>query len=610
MPEINSHELQSFYQVLDEIDRRTRAIPNLPAGMSFQEKRARYGALFVQEIADVTEALAYMRRTKRFTPGDLRRAELYIQLLATELQIIVRQREGLDMPAQARGTPEEEMVRLKRLKELERELNILLEEKRSLERQLGALAGTSDDYAPPPELPSQEVLYLREKGYSSPYYPRLDLPAELRTCGALVYTRLREALALNTFEKYEGIPWPTADLGQHGSGASSRRLAGVAQLLPSLLDDHKNRTYLPPEEQETLANLMWQQQAELSDLDADVLDLLCHLWLLTANEPNTPAIASVDQLLDLRGLKAKLSGNKRRGGYLAGQRAEILKALEHIQNLWLDLGQVEIFESDGKRTRPVLQTIQSRVFVIIDRKVRRRAADQPPELDKFLYQPGRLFAGFLLGPSRQVTLLSSRAVAYDPYRQKWEKRLTRYLSWQWRIKASQGETTHPYRVRTLLQAVGVKLQAGRPYRIKERLEKALDTLRQDKVMAQWQYDPSGWNEEWVEERGWAQHWEQSLVIIELPEIIREAYQKIEAGRAEYNRAKETAALPPAHQKEASIAKALRERRKALGLSQLELAERLEVTQGYLSKLEKGQATATPALLKRLKAWLAASQAGS
>jgi len=60
---------------------------------------------------------------------------------------------------------------------------------------------------------------------------------------------------------------------------------------------------------------MWRQRAELSDLDADALDALSTLWLGQARTPKDDAIAHVDDLLNLRGLKARRNGQGRRGGY-------------------------------------------------------------------------------------------------------------------------------------------------------------------------------------------------------------------------------------------------------------------------------------------------------
>jgi len=85
-----------------------------------------------------------------------------------------------------------------------------------------------------------------------------------------------------------------------------------------------------------------------------------------------------------------------------------------------------------------------------------------------------VFAHFLAGPGRQTALLSAKALQYDPYRQTWEKRLTRYLSWQWRCEAHTGNYLQPFAVATLLTAIGYPVNRRRLTWQRDRLEKTPD----------------------------------------------------------------------------------------------------------------------------------------
>jgi hypothetical protein len=74
-------------------------------------------------------------------------------------------------------------------------------------------------------------------------------------------------------------------------------------------------------------------------------------------------------LLALRGLHAKRGGQGRRGGYELEQRTAMLQALAHLQNLWLDMSTLEVYEATHTGTRrrtPTRQAIQSRAFTITD----------------------------------------------------------------------------------------------------------------------------------------------------------------------------------------------------------------------------------------------------
>lgn len=410
----------------------------------------------------------------------------------------------------------------------------------------------------------------------------------LTILSAAHYQAVREALALNTFQRLDGVPWPTALL-------TADVARGVAQLRPVLVD---TRPDLLPAERAAWAARMWHQREALSDLDADALDALSALWLYHAHTPQEDAVADVDELLALRGLHAKRGGQGRRGGYEAEQRAAMFQALAHVQHLWLDMSALEVYDrtrTGARRRTPTRQAVQSRAFTITDLFGQTRL-DGGFDVQKFLFRPGTVFAHFLFGPGRQTALLAAQALRYDPYRQTWEKRLARYLSYQWRCKAHEGRYWQPFRVATLLEAVGATLDRRKPSRTRERLEKTLETLLRDLLIAAWQYDR--WDETLTQHRDWARHWLQATILIEPPEVIRTAYQRLE----QHETARPKAA--PAGLSAAVLGERLQQQRQALGWSQIQAAEHFAVHQATWSRLERGQVRCTPALLQRLTQWLA------
>src|SRR5262249_25191714 len=174
-------------------------------------------------------------------------------------------------------------------------------------------------------------------------------------------------------------------------------------------------------------------------------------------------------------------GQGRRGGYRDHQRTAMLQSLTHIQNLWLTMATLETYDGDAtrpgtRRRKLTTRAIQSRAFVMTDLLGQLRL-DGFVDVEKFIFRPGEVFAHFLSGPGRQTALLSAKALAYDPYRQTWEKRLTRYLSWQWRCEARTGDYLQPFAVTTLLTAVGYPIDRRRLTWQRARLEKALDTIQ-------------------------------------------------------------------------------------------------------------------------------------
>jgi DNA-binding transcriptional regulator YiaG len=405
----------------------------------------------------------------------------------------------------------------------------------------------------------------------------LPLDEQLHVLSAAHYQAVREVLAQAAFDKAEGTPWPTACL-------EKGRARGHAQLRPVLTDQ---QPFLPPEEVERWTQLMWRQRGELSDLDADTLDALSAIWLYQAKDPNDDAVADVDDLLSMRGLTRHRGGQGRRGGYMAHQRTKMLQSLSHIQNLWLTMAELETYDGEDarpgrRRRKPTTRAIQSRAVVITDLMGQLRL-DGFVDVEKFIFRPGKVFAYFLAGPGRQTALLSAKALQYDPYRQTWEKRLTRYLSWQWRCEARTGDYMQPFEVTTLLKAVGHPVNRRRLAWQRERLEHTLDTIQHDKVIAAWQY---------AQEHD---DWPKSTILIEPPDRIREQYQHLEQHEAPHRRT-----LPAP----ATLGERLKRRRQALGLSQIQAAEQLGLHQGYFSRLERGHAAPSPAARQRLEHWCA------
>lgn len=136
---------------------------------------------------------------------------------------------------------------------------------------------------------------------------------------------------------------------------------------------------------------------------------------------------------------------------------------------------------------------------------------------------------YLLGSGRQVAMLRSKALEYDPYRQKPEKRLTCYFAWYWRTQAKTGIFIHPLRVETLLEEVGedaisLAMIEKRPGDARERLEKALERLREDNVISAWQY--VRWDEAISERRGWFAAYQKTTVLIEAPDDIKTHYKSV------------------------------------------------------------------------------------
>lgn len=416
--------------------------------------------------------------------------------------------------------------------------------------------------------------------------PAFPLPALIKGhyhCGSdSTIQGLREVIAKNTFGPTHDSPWPTARLNRGDS-------KGRVELRPLILDE---QPLIPTDEFESWQQTMWRQREELSDLDVDTLDALNAIWLQQAESENHGAIATVDAILALRGLQPKKGGRGTRGGFEREQRVETMRTLGHLQNVWVTMAAVQTYElnPNGKRKK-MTRVMQSRAFVITDRSGQLRF-DGYMDVDAFMFRPGDVLAHVLFGPGRQTALMSAMALKFNPHTQTWEKRLTRYLSWQWRCRARQENYKQPFKVVTLLQAVGNPTDMTRPTRTRERLEKALDTLQENFVIAGWQYDR--WNEEDANKKGWFPIWQRATLLITPPDIILEYYKGIE------RRQHKPKALPPI------LGEQLEHRRRQLGLSQSQAAAQLGISQPYWSLIVKGKKdvnTLNPSVRAKLDTWL-------
>ena len=396
------------------------------------------------------------------------------------------------------------------------------------------------------------------------------------------YQSVRELFYKPCFQPNESFLWPTAQLVK-GS------VEGILQIKP-LIKDHYSFN-----KDHSIVKDTWEEAQSLTDLGADIFDALCTFFLSKAKHFNDIVDIQLDDLLAIRGLKQKLGGEGRRGGYEEKQRHQTLKALSVIQKFWIDLNKTVIYE----KGKPVETSLQGRAFIFVDQHGREYPITEESIGKKIRYKVDQVFAKYLFGSGRQVALLPLKVLHYDPYRKTWEKRLTRYLSWRWRIQARKGEFIQPNKISTLLDAIGVEINERTPSRTRERLEKGLDTLQQDGVIGSWYYEK--WNEAIADQKGWGRIWINSTIIIDPPEYIKEQYRSIKKGQQG-----KSIRQPPRdvyREVDDRIGIRVRELREKFDLSLSLVAEELEISTSYLSNIERGIKIPSKRIKIKLINWL-------
>src|SRR5690625_7373540 len=101
----------------------------------------------------------------------------------------------------------------------------------------------------------------------------------------------------------------------------------------------------------------------MSELDVDVFDALCSFFISNANHQQDFIEIKLQDLLVIRGIKAKKSGSGRRGGYEAAQIQQILKSLSIIQNIWTDFNEVTVY----KKGKAQSIALSGRTFIFLDK---------------------------------------------------------------------------------------------------------------------------------------------------------------------------------------------------------------------------------------------------
>jgi len=400
------------------------------------------------------------------------------------------------------------------------------------------------------------------------------------------YPGIQRALSQRLFESTGRSQFPRAELTRGPT-------KGYVEMRPHPPDAD---ALMPQQQLDHLAAKMWQQRDQLSDSDADTLDAISAAFIRRARTPDDRVTVVLDDLLRFRGLKPKKGGNGRRGGYSVKQREQLLQCLLRIQDLWIDLAEVPVVDQapGGGRRRQVAK-IQSRAFVMTSR-IGQERIDRSLDVYAIRLVAGDGLGRFLLGPGRQLALLSSKALEYNPRTYKFEKRLARYLAWQWRSGARQGNFVRTFKVRTLGEEIGIDLKPRHPNRTRDRLEQALTRLQEDQVLSGWQY--KDWNEEALPRQNWLPIWLEAKLALEAPDVIKNAYATLDRSKSLPAPSEPKAKQLPPHWGDH-----LRKARTERGWTQIRLAQELEISQGWLAQLEKGRQKPSETLRGRADTWI-------
>jgi len=410
----------------------------------------------------------------------------------------------------------------------------------------------------------------------------LNIPSDILSYG------LGKAYGTQGFDVLEGGRWPGADLSKGTTRA-------IAEIRPP--DD----AYLSSEELAMWQGRMWQHVKDMGDRTADTFYIFAHLWMNQAKNPEQMIRFTAEDILRCRGLKPKKSGTGRRGGYEDRQKREVAQDIGILDSTWLTVMEKDITEEVQGKKGPLKRRKkwggQGRAVEITFREGQLDLSGRMDAPSVWHGRMGIAFAIDMLGPGKQYALIAQKALHFDPYRQNYEKRLTRYLAIQWRIRQREGNYLSPYKVETLLGEIAMQVSAHHPNDTKERFENMLNTLQEKGIIKAWQYERAP--EEVVGRRGWAKDWPGWKVIIEPPQEIMDRYCKIKTlSRAPKALPESTKAKPLPLGEQVKKAMNIR------GLSLLQVSEETGIDKSLLSRLVNGiLRSPRDANLQKLQSWL-------
>ena|GEM_PF-5071833 len=268
------------------------------------------------------------------------------------------------------------------------------------------------------------------------------------------------------------------------------------------------------------AAMLWEKVRTLDDLTADALLVCLAHWVATGVTSPEPVWVSADAILDARGLQ-RMHRRGEPGTWQHGHRREDRlaagRALAQLNDLWLEIVDVDVAPDRGGRQAKRMR-VESRALAILDR-VSEQDADGHDVFLAARVVPGEWARSLWDLGLRQTGQLARQALAYDPYRQRPERWLARYLALAFRWNVRRRASHLRLRVATLLENAAIEADAARPQRCRDRLERALDQLRADGVTGGWAYeaDPAD-----LPARRWLPIWTEMIVRIEPPNGYRES----------------------------------------------------------------------------------------
>ncbi|MDQ1005392.1 DNA-binding transcriptional regulator YiaG [Neobacillus niacini] len=323
---------------------------------------------------------------------------------------------------------------------------------------------------------------------------------------ALLFHKLRETISKNEFDIATEIP--TAKIAE-------KSLEATAQL-------RSENAYLKMKSNaaiEQWKNLTSQAITSMDDLTADIFDIVSILWMQQATHKDQMIHFHTDDALNLRRLQGRSEDpDGFQTSYRKKERDDIMKRLAALTTIWIRIERENLrFINEDQGNFEEIGQVQFNPLFLVDSVTVAYRGENPIGIYECSIRPGELLANFLYGSQKSSGLLALKTLEYHPTKQKYHKRLSRYLSWQWRIRQKSADYLRAYHIggdKGLLKVMDLDVNPRYGSRIKEQFEEILDTLQQDGIIKEWSYKEKDIEQQIEQERNWfANTWLKARVQI-------------------------------------------------------------------------------------------------
>ncbi|EKS7870438.1 hypothetical protein QCQ72_005459 [Bacillus cereus] len=169
--------------------------------------------------------------------------------------------------------------------------------------------------------------------------------------------------------------------------------------------------------------------------------------------------------------------------YRKEDRLKIMERLAALASIFIYVNEdneiVILNEEDPNETLAYKKQRIRRLFVMDEIIIAKDIdTDKTLGIESMNVTPGSFLSKYLYGSEKLTGLLSKKALEYNSKQQRYHKRVTRYLSWRWRIQQSYQHLTHSYSIggpKGLLQVMEISMNR-KPSLTRQVFEKTLDDL--------------------------------------------------------------------------------------------------------------------------------------